>query len=131
MGALAGAIGGARFLRMKRKWLVPSSLWTVTVAPSGSGKSPPLQALTAPHWERDRLLVEATKKAMADYEARLASTKRAGDPEKQKLLKDKEQIEQAIDELKYRKASMAVAEYRQQLSKYLVDLAKTQEALDK
>jgi hypothetical protein len=55
----------------------------------------------------------------------------ARDPEKQKLLKDKEQIEQAIDELKYRKASMAVAEYRQQLAKYLVDLAKTQEALDK
>jgi hypothetical protein len=55
----------------------------------------------------------------------------AKDPEKQKLLKEKEQIEQAIDELKYRKASMAVAEYRQQLSKYLVDLAKTQEALDK
>jgi len=41
------------------------------------------------------------------------------------------QEEQAIDELKYRKASMSVAEYRQQLSKYLVDLAKTQEALDK
>jgi hypothetical protein len=55
----------------------------------------------------------------------------ARDPEKQKLLKEKEQIEQAIDELKYRKASMAVAEYRQQLSKYLVDLARTQEALDK
>lgn len=55
----------------------------------------------------------------------------AKDPEKQKLLKQKEEIEQAIDELKYRKASMAVAEYRQQLSKYLVDLAKTQEALDK
>ena len=55
----------------------------------------------------------------------------AKDPEKQKLLKEKEQIEQAIDELKYRKASMAVAEYRQQSSKYLVDLAKTQEALDK
>jgi hypothetical protein len=55
----------------------------------------------------------------------------AKDPEKQKLLKQKEEIEQAIDELKYRKASMPVAEYRQQLSKYLVDLAKTQEALDK
>jgi hypothetical protein len=55
----------------------------------------------------------------------------AKDPEKLKLLKEKEGIEEKIDELKYRKASMAVAEYRQELTKLLVDLAKTQEALDK
>ena len=55
----------------------------------------------------------------------------AKDPAKQKLLKDKEEVEQKIDELKYRKASMAVSEYRAQLAKYLLDLAKTQEALDK
>ena len=55
----------------------------------------------------------------------------ANDPEKQKLLKPKEEIEQKIDDLKYRKASMAVEEYRGQLAQLLVDLAKTQEALDK
>ena len=55
----------------------------------------------------------------------------AKDPEKLKLLKEKEGIEEKIDELKYRKASMAMAEYRQELTKLLVDLAKTQEALDK
>ncbi len=55
----------------------------------------------------------------------------AKDPEKLKLLKEKEGIEEKIDELKYRKASMAVAEYRQELTKLLVELAKTQEALDK
>ena len=55
----------------------------------------------------------------------------AKDPEKQKLLKQKEALEEKIDELKYRKASMPVAEYREQLGKFLVDLAKTQEALDK
>ena len=55
----------------------------------------------------------------------------AKDPEKQKLLKEKEGIEEKIDELKYRKASMPVAQYRQELTKLLVDLAKTQEALDK
>lgn len=53
------------------------------------------------------------------------------DPEKQKLLKRKEELEQSIDELKYRKASMDVGEYRKQLSQFLVELAKTQEALDK
>ena len=55
----------------------------------------------------------------------------ANNPEKQKLLKQKEDIEQQIDELKYRKASMSVPDYRGQLAKLLVDLAKTQEALDK
>jgi hypothetical protein len=55
----------------------------------------------------------------------------ARDPAKQALLKQKEDLEEKIDELKYRKASMPVAEYRQQLTKYLIDLAKTQEELDK
>jgi hypothetical protein len=55
----------------------------------------------------------------------------ARDPEKQKLLKSKEEIEQKIDDLKYRKASMSVEDYRKQLAALLVDLAKTQEALDK
>jgi hypothetical protein len=53
------------------------------------------------------------------------------DPEKLKLLQHKEELEQAIDELKYRKAAMDLNDYRKQLSQYLVDLAKTQEALDK
>ncbi|MEQ1885715.1 MAG: hypothetical protein ABL967_11690 [Bryobacteraceae bacterium] len=55
----------------------------------------------------------------------------AKDPQKQVLLKQKEEIEAKIDDLKYRKAAMSVQEYRAQLQKLLVDLAKTQEALDK
>jgi hypothetical protein len=53
------------------------------------------------------------------------------DPEKLKLLKHKEELEQSIDELKYRKAAMDVGEYRKKLAQLLVELAKTQEALDK
>ena len=55
----------------------------------------------------------------------------AKDPEKQKLLKQKEDLEEKIDELKYRKASMRVSDYREELTKLLVELATTQEALDK
>jgi len=55
----------------------------------------------------------------------------ARDPAKQALLKHKEELEQSIDELKYKKASMALADYRRQLQQFLLDLAKTQEALDK
>jgi hypothetical protein len=52
-------------------------------------------------------------------------------PEKQKLLKQKEDLEAAIDDLKYKKAAMSVPEYRSQMQKLLLELAKTQEALDK
>jgi hypothetical protein len=55
----------------------------------------------------------------------------ANDPEKQKLLKKKEELESSIDELKYRKASMDVAQYRTQLQQFILELAKTQAELDK
>ncbi len=52
------------------------------------------------------------------------------DPAKLALLKKKEELEAAIDDLKYRKASMAVQEYRQQLQIFLLELARTQKELD-
>ncbi len=38
---LASAIGNSRKLRIKRRWLVPSILWSCVVAYSGAAKSPP------------------------------------------------------------------------------------------
>ena len=55
----------------------------------------------------------------------------ANDPAKQALLAQKEDLEQKIDELKYRKAAMDENDYKQQLTGYLVQLAKVQEQLDK
>jgi len=55
----------------------------------------------------------------------------AQDPAKRELLDKKEQTEQQIDELKYDKAGMPTAQYRQQLAGLLVELAKTQAELDK
>jgi hypothetical protein len=52
-------------------------------------------------------------------------------PEKLALLKKKEELEQSIDDLKYRKASMDLAEYRAKMNQFLLQLAQTQEALDK
>lgn len=52
------------------------------------------------------------------------------DPAKLALLKQKEDLEAKIDDLKYRKASMSVQEYRGQLQQLLLELAKTQVALD-
>ncbi|MBZ5590682.1 MAG: hypothetical protein LAP39_00485 [Acidobacteriia bacterium] len=63
---------------------------------------------------------------------RLGSAKSiAGSPEKRKLFEKKDQLEQQIDELKYNKAVMAPDQYRKRLTALLLELAKTQEELDK
>ena len=51
-------------------------------------------------------------------------------PAKQKLLAKKEQLEAAIDRLKYEKAAMPADEYKKQLSVLLLQLAKTQQEID-
>jgi hypothetical protein len=60
-----------------------------------------------------------------------ANADAARDPARRPLLEKKEQLEQAIDRLKFEKAGMPAAEYKNQLTQLLLELAKTQEALDK
>jgi hypothetical protein len=60
-----------------------------------------------------------------------ANAAAARNPEKRPLLDKKEELEQAIDKLKYDKAAMPEQEYKRQLTQLLLELAKTQEALDK
>ena len=60
-----------------------------------------------------------------------ANAAAARDPAKRPLLEKKEQLEQAIDKLKYDKAAMPADAYKKQLTALLLELARTQEALDK
>lgn len=60
-----------------------------------------------------------------------ANAAAARDPVKRPLLDRKEQIEQAIDQLKYQKAALPADEYKKQLTALLLELAKIQEALEK
>jgi len=53
------------------------------------------------------------------------------DPAKRDLLNKKEELEQKIDALKYQKAAMDPADYKQQLTAALVALAEVQQELDK
>ena len=55
----------------------------------------------------------------------------AQDPAKRELLDRKESLEQEIDKLKYEKAAMPSEEYRSRLTGLLLELARTQEELDK
>jgi hypothetical protein len=59
-----------------------------------------------------------------------ANASAAGNPQKLKLLAQKEELEQQIDRLKYQKAAMPSEEYKKQLGVLLLQLAKTQEELD-
>jgi hypothetical protein len=60
-----------------------------------------------------------------------ANAAAAKDPAKKALLDQKDQIETAIDALKYQKAGMAADEYKKQLTRLLLELARLQEAIDK
>ena len=60
-----------------------------------------------------------------------ANAAAARDPAKKALLDKKEQLEEAIDQLKYQKAGMPAEDYKKQLTGLLLELAKTQEALEK
>jgi hypothetical protein len=60
-----------------------------------------------------------------------AAQKQANNPAKQALLAKKEDLEQKIDALKYQKAAMDPADYKQQLTAALVELAQVQQELDK
>ena len=59
-----------------------------------------------------------------------AAQSEAADPAKRDLLAHKELLQREIDELKYRKAALAEEQYQTQLKTLLLDLARTQAALD-
>jgi hypothetical protein len=59
-----------------------------------------------------------------------ANATAAANPATRALLEKKESLEQAIEKLKYEKAAMPAGQYKQQLTQLLLELAKTQEALD-
>ncbi len=60
-----------------------------------------------------------------------AAAAKVTDPAKQALVAKKEDIENRIDALKYQKDLMAPEDYKRQISALLLELARTQEALEK
>jgi hypothetical protein len=63
---------------------------------------------------------------------RFGSAKNAAtDPQKKALLEQRDQIQAKIDQLKFEKATMDPAAYKQGLTSLLLELARVQEAIDK
>jgi hypothetical protein len=70
-------------------------------------------------------------KASAFPVVRLTAASIATDPAKKALQAKRDELEGQIDQLKYQKSLMQAEAYKAQLSKLLLELAKTQEELDK
>ena len=60
-----------------------------------------------------------------------ANAAAARDPAKRPLLDKKEALEESIEKLKFEKAAMPAQVYKRRLTQLLLELARTQEALDK
>ena len=69
LGILAGAIGNSRVAQLKPGWLEPSVLWIGVIAPSGSGKTPVLNALIGPIEDAEREMATQNKQRIRDHEA--------------------------------------------------------------
>jgi hypothetical protein len=56
LGALFGAVGNSRVVRLTNSWTEPAVGWFVVVAPSGAGKSPALECVMRPLQAHDAAL---------------------------------------------------------------------------
>jgi hypothetical protein len=89
-----------------------------------TGKNEPVRAPSTASGE-GRLLANFTVLRIGEAQ------KAANDPAKRDLLAKKEELEEKVDTLKYQKAAMPEEDYKKQLTDALLELARTQEALDK
>jgi hypothetical protein len=76
-------------------------------------------------------VLQDNNKAAAFPVVRLTAATAVTDPAKQALQAKIDELESQIDQLKYQKALMPADQYKSQLSKLLIELAKTQEEIDK
>jgi hypothetical protein len=73
LSTLAGLIGSARSLYLKRSYDLPAIIWTATVADVSSGKTPGWSAATAPAERIERAIHQAAARLDAEYEKQLAA----------------------------------------------------------
>jgi DNA-binding transcriptional ArsR family regulator len=68
MSVLAGAVGAAACLRLKRGWKEHPILWTAVVAPSGTAKSPAAHHAWRPLARREEQAAEEYEREMERYQ---------------------------------------------------------------
>lgn len=76
LAAIASAIGASRRIRLKRQWTEPAIIWALTIAPSGSHKSPGHDAAVLPVKKRQEKTKRRFAKALKRYEADMEEYKK-------------------------------------------------------
>ncbi|GJQ30703.1 MAG: hypothetical protein HBSAPP03_25870 [Phycisphaerae bacterium] len=69
LASMAAAIGNARVAELSASWREPAVLWSVVVAPSGTGKSPALELVTRPAERRDAEALREHREATKQHAA--------------------------------------------------------------
>lgn len=77
LAAMSAAVGNARVVELSASWREPAVLWSVVVAPSGSGKSPALELVTRPAERRDGEALRAHREATREHAAAVFLHERA------------------------------------------------------
>lgn len=67
LSVMAGAIGAAACLRLKRTWKEHPILWTAVVAPSGTAKSPAADHALRPVYRREKVAAEEHEQEVHAY----------------------------------------------------------------
>jgi hypothetical protein len=75
--ALASAIGSRRRIRLKKRWTEPAIIWMLTVATSGSHKSPGFDSVMLPVWRRQETARRRHAEALERYAEELEKHKAA------------------------------------------------------
>lgn len=77
LAAMSAAVGNARVVELSASWREPAVLWSVVLAPSGSGKSPALELVTRPAERRDGEALRAHREASKEHAAAMFLHERA------------------------------------------------------
>lgn len=78
LAVLAGAIGNACHLRLKRGWYEPSIVWAAVVGESGSLKSPAYRAATNQIYAIQNAIIAASKELEREHQQEVAAWRAGG-----------------------------------------------------
>ncbi len=101
LSVLAGLIGKSRGLFLKRSWMLPSIIWTVTVGDVSSGKTPGWEAAIAPAERIEASLHAAMTQRDAEYQRLVKAyeqAKASGDRSAAKPIKEKHSEQLTIND---------------------------------
>lgn len=115
--SLAQAIGGARKLRITRKWSEGTTLYAALVAPPGTKKSPSMKAAAAPTVKREMKAAEAYERALKEWAKMDGEDDQPDEPRRAQFIVDDTTVEALIPILAENPKGILV--YKDELTSWL------------